>query len=705
MNMLLDAFVRGSLVIAIAALLTLVLAKRSAAVRHHIWASALFIQVAILALIPVLPQFALPIAPTIAARIAPIVETAASPATVDAPPATPSVPSTSVANTAVTPQPAAPVAEPTDWRAILFYVWAAGAAFVFLRYLIGTLLMARIASRAERVDDGAWLTLAQRVSRELAITRPVTLLWGDKLGVPVTWGIFYPMVLLPESAQEWSEERCRFVLVHEMAHVRRFDALTQLVAQIALAVFWFSPFVWLCEWRIRVEREHACDDVVLQNGTEPTLYADELLQMVRALVTRKTARPAFAALAMARRSEFEGRMLAILDPDRRRSAAGIGGALLFIGLSLLVAAPVAALDPFAVNVATIDLDKPAQSVASTPAPRNSAIDDCDFKSSSTSVHAHADDEHPDELRLDIKLARPGRCVAGKIVADVDFTEGEHAVSALGPNASVTLHEVLPGLKYSARIERAANGSVQTSFYVDGNATADGGKGAQWIARVLPEIMRESGETAPARVDMLLSAHGLRGTLESIHKIGSPSSRTRHLVALVKAKQWNDAELEQIRVAALKDLGASPSERAQFLNAMPKRQVSGNLDALEEALGSIDSSTDLHNALKARLYGADKKMLLMMARVALKMESGYDLSTYLTEAASFMLTKDDRELEDAWFKGANALESDYERRNALLAAIGQARGNERVQQHIAKSAGAMTSSLDKSAVLTALSAIR
>ena len=123
-------------------------------------------------------------------------------------------------------------------------------------------------------------------------------------------------MLLPEDADEWTEERRRYVLVHEMAHVKRLDALTQLLGQFALAIFWFNPLVWIANRRLQLEREHACDDYVLRHGTQPSTYAADLLDMVQSLGTpaHRAAQPAFAALAMARRSEFEGRMLSILDP-------------------------------------------------------------------------------------------------------------------------------------------------------------------------------------------------------------------------------------------------------------------------------------------------------------------------------------------------------------------------------------------------------
>jgi beta-lactamase regulating signal transducer with metallopeptidase domain len=245
-------------------------------------------------------------------------------------------------------------------------LWALGAAAVLLRLAAGTVIVSRLARRGRRVDDGGWLSLAQRLASALRIDRPLTLMRGDRLGVPVTWGVVYPVVLLPEGADEWPEERRHYVLVHEMAHVKRLDALTQLIGQVALALFWFNPLMWIAVRRMQLEREHACDDYVLLHGTQPSRYAADLLEMVQSLGTpeHRAAQPAFAALAMARRSEFEGRMLSILDPRLDRHPLHRGRTLMSALAALLIIVPLAALQPYR--------SAPAQRSAA-PAPGSSPV--------------------------------------------------------------------------------------------------------------------------------------------------------------------------------------------------------------------------------------------------------------------------------------------------------------------------------------------
>ena len=233
-----------------------------------------------------------------------------------------------------------------SWLRAIGIVWLLGALAILARFVAGTLAVSRLARRSERVDDGRWLSLTQRIAMRVGVARPMTLLRSARFDVPVTWGIVYPVVLLPDNADEWSDERRRYVLVHEMAHVKRVDAFTQLVAQLTLAAFWFNPFVWLAAHRMRVEREHACDDYVLREGTPASTYAADLLAMVRSLGTTGRAQPAFAALAMARPDELETRMQAILDPAQDRASLSSRSTVGLAFCSLLLLVPLAAFRPF-----------------------------------------------------------------------------------------------------------------------------------------------------------------------------------------------------------------------------------------------------------------------------------------------------------------------------------------------------------------------
>src|ERR1043166_2833173 len=131
-------------------------------------------------------------------------------------------------------------------------------------------------------------------------------------------GVVRPIVVLPTSANQWSDLQRDAVLLHEMAHISRGDLPMNLASQIMRAVYWMNPLAWLAAHRLRVEGERACDDTVLRAGAKASDYADHLLSII------KSTSPSIpkVALAMARTSDFEGRLLAILEPGGPRARLG-----------------------------------------------------------------------------------------------------------------------------------------------------------------------------------------------------------------------------------------------------------------------------------------------------------------------------------------------------------------------------------------------
>jgi HEAT repeat protein len=152
-------------------------------------------------------------------------------------------------------------------------------------------------------------------------------------------------VLLPSDADDWSDERRQVVLLHELAHVKRRDCLTQMLAQVACAIYWFNPLIWAAARQLRMERERACDDQVLDAGTKASDYADHLLDIARSF--RSAGCSSLAAVAIARRSQLEGRLLAILDPSLSRRGLNRIASMTVGLIVMLVVLPLAAIRPSA----------------------------------------------------------------------------------------------------------------------------------------------------------------------------------------------------------------------------------------------------------------------------------------------------------------------------------------------------------------------
>src|SRR5208282_4193557 len=196
--------------------------------------------------------------------------------------------------------------------------WGLGCSFVLLRLLVGLARLTWVSAHSRPLFDHDWMQSVLDLSRSHKIARPIRLLQCNNPGaMPLTWGIFHPVIVLPFGAAQWPEDRRRIVLSHEVAHIARHDWCLQICAELARAIYWFHPLVWLAAERLRQESERASDDAVLHAGIAPSQYASQLLDLARTL--ENTGRAWSTALAIARPSNLERRFAAMLNPSIHRT--------------------------------------------------------------------------------------------------------------------------------------------------------------------------------------------------------------------------------------------------------------------------------------------------------------------------------------------------------------------------------------------------
>ena len=226
--------------------------------------------------------------------------------------------------------------------ALILILWASGVAVRLGVLWLGVGRVSWLARRAEPLTDAKIQAEADAAAADLGLTRTPGILIGADAPVPMTWGVLTPRILLPSQAHSWSLPRLRRVLLHETAHIARRDLMAQWLSEIACALHWFNPLVWSAAARMRMEREHASDDLVLSRGVRASDYAEDLLEIVRGFEVP----PVLAGAAgMARPSQLGERMRAVLDPSRPRGAVGgpVRAAAIMVGALVLMGA--AALSP------------------------------------------------------------------------------------------------------------------------------------------------------------------------------------------------------------------------------------------------------------------------------------------------------------------------------------------------------------------------
>jgi beta-lactamase regulating signal transducer with metallopeptidase domain/HEAT repeat protein len=323
---------KATALLVLALAVTFGLRRAPAGARYVVWLATL----ATLLLVPAVSQWSpltlriLPSETSVLASIAP--DPASAP--VVSPPPRPVATSPSTPGVSAAPR--------TEFSATktLMLVWGSIGALLLGWLLLGALAVRRIVSRARVLNDEAWLGPMYDVADRLDLDHAPRLVMSPVIEMPFACGILRPTIVLPISAEQWSPERRRVVLFHELAHVRRRDLIGHTLGRIVCAFYWFHPLVWSAAKHLRAESERACDDLVLAcGGARASDYANHLLEIVTAV--RVQGAPA-TALPMANKREFEGRMLAILDPAVKRATPTRAQTLTLttglVALSLTIAA-------------------------------------------------------------------------------------------------------------------------------------------------------------------------------------------------------------------------------------------------------------------------------------------------------------------------------------------------------------------------------
>jgi beta-lactamase regulating signal transducer with metallopeptidase domain len=304
--------IKASILLAATAFVQVVLGRRaSAATRHGVWLLCLACLIVLPVIATALPEWPIAIHvtsnPPDAVSLPNVVRTVPLEGGPLSAPAigVQSVSTLSTEEASVTP----------SWFAIIAGVYSIGALGLLMFLAVQRRSLRRLAASATIVRDPDWIRTLNECAATMSVGRTVQLVRSRERNVPMAFGTRRPTILIAAIADLWAEDRRRAVLLHELAHVARYDCLTHTMATVASAMYWFHPAVWWVARRVRLERELACDDRVIAAGTGAREYAGHLLEIAYSFGGHRA--PALA-VTMARPRQLEGRMLAALDAARNR---------------------------------------------------------------------------------------------------------------------------------------------------------------------------------------------------------------------------------------------------------------------------------------------------------------------------------------------------------------------------------------------------
>lgn len=248
-----------------------------------------------------------------------------------------------VSETSSPPSFSNPTSRPFPWRPVAAVVYFVGALFCLLRLVIAWRIASRLRQSAKPAGDAdeRIASLGAAAACRVGLRRPAMVRFSDRITVPITCGWVRPVILLPLDAVLWSHRKLESVLAHETAHIIRKDNLVSCLMHLAILWQWFNPLPRLVLRQYYREREKACDDLVLSGGVRDVDYAGHLMEIGRSAAA--VAWPAPAALAGQRPSDFERRLMDILNINKRRGPVTAGIRILVVLLAVSLMAPLAVL--------------------------------------------------------------------------------------------------------------------------------------------------------------------------------------------------------------------------------------------------------------------------------------------------------------------------------------------------------------------------
>ncbi|WP_010586043.1 M56 family metallopeptidase [Schlesneria paludicola] len=192
-----------------------------------------------------------------------------------------------------------PVARPFNlnhYAPFVVDVYLVGVAGMMARVLIGLWGGRQLRRQSTSVlDEGLQEILMRQVER-IGVKFVPVLAYCDCVDVPAVVGLLKPAILLPFSMTAGlSLDQLEAVIAHELAHLRRYDHLVNVLQRIVESIFFFHPAVWWLSNRIRLEREHCADDLAIGSSLSPLDYAGSLLRVAELSHSARFRGATFAA--------------------------------------------------------------------------------------------------------------------------------------------------------------------------------------------------------------------------------------------------------------------------------------------------------------------------------------------------------------------------------------------------------------------------
>ncbi|MCH8295548.1 HEAT repeat domain-containing protein, partial [Candidatus Poribacteria bacterium] len=169
------------------------------------------------------------------------------------------------------------VSDRLEW---VLSIWLVGVLVLSLRLMVGWTQAQRIKRKGTSPVPAHWQERMTGICEKLGLKQSVRLLESVRVKVPTVIGWLRPVILLPASALiGLTPGQLEALIAHELAHIRRYDYLFNLLQTVVETLLFYHPAVWWMAKRVRIEREHCCDDFAVAVCGDALTYANALTEM------------------------------------------------------------------------------------------------------------------------------------------------------------------------------------------------------------------------------------------------------------------------------------------------------------------------------------------------------------------------------------------------------------------------------------------
>jgi len=607
------------------------------------------------------------------------------------------------------PGPSSHAAEATSaasdlghWLPLVLTVWFGGVTLFSLRLLMGWVLVERLRLGARRPVGAAVERMVARVSRRLHVAGPVAAFESAAVDVPAVIGWLKPVLLVPASAiGGLSPDQLEAILAHEIAHVRRHDYLVNLLQTVVETLLFYHPGAWWVSRRIRIEREHCCDDLAAALCGDPVRYAHALADLEGLRV-----RSGGFALA-ATDGSLLGRVRRLLDGAPRSDrapawltvvpalvmvAAGAAGATAIAGQTT-GAGPVVAAEGVSVGIGTgpviaaegvavgtgvepaIAAEGVAVGIGVGPAIAAEGVavgTGVDPAVAAEGLAIGQETSVQSRGESHISWSNGSKRFEVRYRGTIELANDDRSITSISPGGYLIVSDGrwFWSKDYKVEIRADGDGRLESRFWVDGREQPFEPEGREWLEKSLLRLVRSTGFASDARVARILKASGPGGVLDEIALLEADYARRVYFERLFDQATLDSAELTRALALAGKTI-ASDYDLSRALRKAGETQFlddNASRTAYVDAATSISSDYELQRTLAAVLTRAplDDALAVRLLDAASHLSSDYEASRFLRAFVEKQpLSTEGRA---ALFRAIGTIGSDYEHQRVLAAVM-------------------------------------